>query len=238
MKIIQFEEIDSTNSYLKREAHNLDDLSFCEAVLQTNGRGRYYRNWEAEKGKNLTFSLLIKDPQLINKFSSISLLAAYVISQVLTNLKIKDVSIKWPNDVYVNGQKICGILLESTSIGENVSYLVLGIGLNVNQTFFYGDFDATSIFLKTKKISSLETLKIIIYEKLINELSLLKENKSSYLNACRKLNYLRGKLCTATYNNESIRFHVLDINDDNSLLVEIDNKKISINSGEISLIRN
>ena len=98
--IIDFETIDSTSKYLKENYNNLKDFTFVSSLFQTEGRGRMERTWESKKGENLLFSLLIKQKSLLKLYSSISILSATVILNVLKDeYKIDDVSIKWPNDV-------------------------------------------------------------------------------------------------------------------------------------------
>ena len=83
MKFIDFEAIDSTNTYLKHNHNNLEDFTFVSAKYQSKGRGRGSRVWKSENGTNLLFSLLIKEESLINKFKDISIISAYSLIQVL-----------------------------------------------------------------------------------------------------------------------------------------------------------
>ncbi|MBP5342445.1 biotin--[acetyl-CoA-carboxylase] ligase [bacterium] len=233
-KIIDFESIDSTSKYLKENYNNLDDLTFVSSLYQTSGRGRMDRSWESNKGENLLFSLLIKDRELINKFSSISLLSSVVILNVLKHkYKIQDVSIKWPNDVYIDNKKVAGILLEGISISNNIQCIVLGIGINVNQMSFVNS-NAYSISLALNKKIDLLSFKNRIYDELINELSLLKDNKSSYLDVIREHNFLKGKEVYALINNNRTLSKVIDINDDNTLKVVSDGIEYNLFSDEVT----
>ena len=136
MKSIHFETIDSTNTYLKENYKNLDNFTFVDASFQTNGRGRNNRSWKSEKGENLLFSLLIKDESLIKEFKSLSIVSALSIIHVLN---INNLSIKWPNDIYHKDNKLAGILLEAISTNK-IECLIIGIGINVNQKEFLGDY--------------------------------------------------------------------------------------------------
>ena len=129
---LHFDEIDSTNHYLMNSYQLLDNFTFVSTDYQSKGKGRNDRVWESIKGLNLMFSILIKDSKLINEFNALSLMSAVEVAQVLESYGIDNVSIKWPNDVLVNDKKICGILLE----GQLPEYVVIGIGLNVNQKEF------------------------------------------------------------------------------------------------------
>ena len=118
MNKLHLNKIDSTNNYLKQNYKNLEDYTFVSADLQTNGKGRNEREWKSENGKNLLFSLLLLDKPLFKLYKDISIITAYSIIEALSKIGIKGLSLKWPNDVYVNGKKICGILLESISEDE------------------------------------------------------------------------------------------------------------------------
>ena len=112
---IHFDSLDSTSTYLKNNYSMLDNLTFVDASFQTNGKGRETRVWESSKDLNLMFSILIKDEYLINNFSYLSILSALMVKEALDQLRIDNVTIKWPNDVYIKDKKVCGILLESQS---------------------------------------------------------------------------------------------------------------------------
>ena len=129
---LHFDEIDSTNNYLKNSYKLLSNFTFVSTDYQSAGKGRNDRIWFSNPRENLMFSLLIKDENLLKKFSSLSIISAAIIAELIESLGIEDVSIKWPNDVFIKDKKVCGILLE----GQILEYLVIGVGLNVNQKSF------------------------------------------------------------------------------------------------------
>jgi BirA family biotin operon repressor/biotin-[acetyl-CoA-carboxylase] ligase len=105
---------------------------------QTKGRGQRGNTWEAEPGNNLTFSLILK-PEFLTAMQQFALnqavsLALYETVQQL--LPSSEVSVKWPNDIYVGKRKIAGVLIENTLAGSQLRYSIIGIGLNVNQREF------------------------------------------------------------------------------------------------------
>jgi BirA family biotin operon repressor/biotin-[acetyl-CoA-carboxylase] ligase len=115
---------------------------------QTAGRGQRGNSWEAEPGKNLTFSVILKPTFLSTKDQFLlNVIMSLAVHDVLKTRVKGEVSIKWPNDIIVNKQKICGILVENQIKGTMVSSSVAGIGLNVNQQYFSVD-TATSFFLQ------------------------------------------------------------------------------------------
>ena len=130
--VVKFKQIDSTNNYLKNSYKLLDNFTFVTADYQTNGKGRNDRVWSSNEGENLMFSFLIKDQDLLKKFHTLSIISAIEVAKLLEEYQFTGVSIKWPNDVLMNEKKVCGILLE----GQILEYVVVGIGLNVNQKVF------------------------------------------------------------------------------------------------------
>ena len=110
------------------------------AVEQYAGRGQVGTQWESEKGKNLTASILLY-PSFIsptNQFN-LSIAVSLGIRDALHNILKQEVWIKWPNDIYVNNKKIGGILIENILQGSTWKYAIIGIGINVNQTAFSTD---------------------------------------------------------------------------------------------------
>ena len=156
-KIIHIDETDSTNRWLRddsasdkygltRTENGEVSNSSCQSAgkvvvadYQTAGRGCGTNRWEAERGKNLLFSMLIhpKDVPASRQFR-LSMAVSLAICEALEEL-IGDVSIKWPNDIYWRDGKICGILIENTLTGAVIKDCIIGVGLNVNQRVFHSD---------------------------------------------------------------------------------------------------
>lgn len=177
MNKIHFNSIDSTNEYLKQNYKILEDLTFVSADYQTKGRGSNNREWESENSKNLLFSFLLLDKSLFQRHEEVSLVTALSIIQVLEKNGIEELKIKLPNDVYVKDKKICGTLLESTSLGE-MQCLIVGVGLNVNQESFDGEYRATptSIYRELGKKQEIERLKEELYDVILKNIELIKNN--------------------------------------------------------------
>lgn len=136
--IIRFDEIESTNSYLKnlvREKRPAEG-SIVLADFQTGGRGQMGNSWFASKGDNLLFSLLIY-PNTIKASEQfiLSRIASLAIKNMLDGFT-NDIRIKWPNDIYWNDKKIAGILIENDLQGNTIGNTIIGIGININQQIF------------------------------------------------------------------------------------------------------
>ena len=231
-KHIHFLSIDSTNDYLKNSYPLLDNFTFVSADYQTNGRGRNDRVWESEDNKNLLFSLLIKDEKLIDKGSFLSLMMAVSISKAIEQYGIKNVSIKWPNDIIVNDKKLCGILLE----GQIPNYIVIGVGLNVNQIDFPNDLrrPATSIRNELNEDIDINLLKKQLYKKISEDF--YKINKEQYLSYFNEHNYLLNKRVRVRINEQDFIGEVVGVNEDFLLQVRCDHLLLHVDSGEIEIL--
>ncbi len=130
-KIIRLTEVGSTNTYLKDNSELLKEHGLVVITeMQTSGRGRAGRKFVSLPQKNVTFSVVLHPGLAIGEVQVFALLAGIVVARVLEKY-INGVRLKWPNDVLVNGKKICGILLETIKIpAQNFPVLILGIGLN------------------------------------------------------------------------------------------------------------
>ncbi|RTZ84408.1 MAG: biotin--[acetyl-CoA-carboxylase] ligase [SAR324 cluster bacterium] len=129
--IIRLKEIDSTNSYLKDKSELLQRHGLVViAEMQISGRGRAGRKFTSVKGNNVTFSVVLHPNLPLEEIQIFALLAGVAVARVLENY-VKNIRLKWPNDVLVNEKKICGILLETINIPDHsFPVLIMGIGLN------------------------------------------------------------------------------------------------------------
>ena len=135
-KIVHIGETDSTNHWLKE--HGEGDMVVV-ADYQTAGRGCGTNTWESERGKNLLFSILMHPTDVpASRQFVISQLVSVALCKVLEQY-VGNVSIKWPNDIYVGDCKICGMLIENRLQGSVIRDSIVGIGLNVNQMVFHSD---------------------------------------------------------------------------------------------------
>lgn len=140
-KAIYLDEVDSTNRYLlEYQPAEGEDATICVADFQTAGRGCGSNSWESERGKNLLFSLLIHPTDIgAREQFHISMAVSLAICDAMLSYGMKDVSVKWPNDIYWKDKKLCGILIENRLSGTFIRDSIIGIGLNVNQDVFLSD---------------------------------------------------------------------------------------------------
>lgn len=194
--IIYVTETTSTNSYLRNYMlqHTLEEGSIVVAHVQTAGRGQAGNCWEAEPGKNLTFSVVLY-PEVIpaNMQFLISQITALSLKELLDQYTT-NITVKWPNDVYWNEHKICGMLIENDLMGREISCSIIGIGLNINQILFQSDApNPISLGQITRETYNLETLlnqfRSIFFRRYLN---LLKGEFESIRSAYRQVLY-RGE---------------------------------------------
>lgn len=103
---------------------------------QTSGKGRMSRSWHSPKGAGLWFSFLLRPDVSLNQAPQLTLLCAVACAQAIEEVSKVVVHIKWPNDIYVNGKKVCGILTELVTDRNQIQSVIIGVGINVNQTAF------------------------------------------------------------------------------------------------------
>lgn len=230
--LLHFKEIDSTNSYLKNTYRLLDNFTFVSADYQSKGKGREDRVWQSESGENLMFSFLIKNEELMKQSSILSILTAVEVAKEIEKYGIDKVSIKWPNDVLIGDKKVCGILLE----GQVPEYLVVGVGLNVNQKTFPEGLrrPATSLSLELTKDVNIDELKERLFKSIVNNFSSLKTEE--HLDYFRNHNYLQNKRVRVLINNEPFIGEVVGIDDSFCLQILARDMLLHIDSGEIEIL--
>lgn len=181
--VVSLSEVTSTNE-LARQL--LDEgLAFhgslIRADFQSKGKGQEQSGWESERGQNLTCSIVL-EPDL-NVESQVFLNMAVslaVLNTVQSCLPGEAVSIKWPNDIYVNNRKVCGILIENSLQGNRIRQSIVGIGLNINQQHFetikacsismlsghHEDIDAICLTLTEKMNQRLQQVRYALFDQL------------------------------------------------------------------------
>jgi BirA family biotin operon repressor/biotin-[acetyl-CoA-carboxylase] ligase len=197
-EIIHLSDIDSTNNFAaKLLSENLcQNGAVIMADVQTQGKGQRGNIWLSESGKNLLSSFVFK-PDNLSVENQIALTWATSLSllQTLRNFNIEAL-IKWPNDIFVGGKKIAGILIENQLQASRISCSIIGIGLNVNQTFFE-DLKATSLLLETNQIVEPRTFLNLLAHEMNEQFDLINTSnfeflKSEYESNLFQMNELRS----------------------------------------------
>ena len=131
-KIYHFKTISSTNAVLKEKAlAGEPEGTVIVADEQISGRGRFHKKWISPKGKGLYFSVLLR-PQISQKdLSLVSLCPVLAVIRTIKSLCKLNAAVKWPNDVIIDGKKVCGVLSEAHTTASKVNFIVTGIGVNL-----------------------------------------------------------------------------------------------------------
>lgn len=235
-----FHQIDSTNSEAKRfaEEHPKQSALFV-AEEQTAGRGRLGRQWLSERGTGLYLSVLIRpdiEPSRASRVTQIAAVAAAEAVEAATGLETQ---IKWPNDLVIRGKKVCGILAELSAEMTAVNYLVVGIGINVNQALFPDDIKEKAASLQLLAGRRIDRQKLLaeVVSRFGGYLSALTDNEAleSMHQVYRLKSATLGKeVRLVGKQNRTAR--VIDITKEGELLVVYpDGERELIHFGEVSV---
>lgn len=233
--LLRFDNLPSTNTYLKENSENLPDMTAVTADFQTNGRGRMGNTWIADRGC-LALSLLIKRSI---KPTGLTLLCAVATARAIKQLCGEAVGIKWTNDIILADCKVCGILCEGKLYGDNsgYEYIICGIGLNVNQSreFFVNSSlpNAASLYTITGRKYDKEQAARLILDNISELLEcdgeyVLKE----YISLCITL----GKRVRLIQNGNEIFARAVSVDNDGALICENDSGGLfRVTAGEVKL---
>ncbi len=234
------DEILSTNSELlsSKQKYKKSGIVLL-AEKQIKGKGRKDRTWQSAKGANLTFSILFTKDLLEDiKINHVNLIASLSVSTSIENLYQLRTELKWPNDVLINKKKVAGILIESSIKGSKIERVVVGIGINLNQIVFQGEFNIppTSLKLETglnidREIMLAEILNI--FEEYFLRLS---RNQDAILKDWRDKCKMIGDKINVS-DGEKIKSGIFyDIDSDGFLLLKRNDAIEKIHFGDVSLV--
>jgi len=241
--LINLLAVDSTNNFLKdllSKSEPLPEGTVIMADDQFAGRGQQQNNWQAEPGKNLTFSILLKPSFLpLNRQFLLNMAISVGVNNALKRYLPVANYIKWPNDIYYEGKKLGGILIENSIVGQNIKNSVIGIGLNVNQPIFPHDLADKAISVHQilqQDVNLVELLAEICSQ--IERLYLqLKAGNYTYLEKCYvdKL-YLINKPAAFSQNGEVFEGIIRGVTEIGLLKLEKANRIENYNFKEIEFL--
>jgi len=239
--ILVYNKVDSTNIIAKQMASSVKEKKVIVAKSQTKGKGRLGRTFFSPDETGIYMSIIVKPHMDIRESVNLTTLAAVVVVEAIEKITKKKVSIKWVNDVFKDGKKICGILTQASTKMDSsyLEYAIVGIGINV--------FEPTDIPEELKDIMTSLYEKNEDYEKdviakLIAEIINIffdyynDLDKKEYVDKYKKYSMVVGKDVYVLKNNTKTKVKVLDIDDECRLIVEHEDKTVeTLSSGEISL---
>lgn len=240
-EVLCYKTLTSTNDKLKElgeEGHPSGTVVITEE--QTRGKGRRGRSWKLSPKDAIAMSVLLRPSFSPEYAANLTLIMGMAVNNTLRKLCNTDTYIKWPNDIVINGKKLCGILLEMVTEEKEVKYIVCGVGINVSNTDFPDEIKntATSIYLETgKKYSRKDIIRSILsefdrYYSLYENKDALPELISEYKKSCINI----GREVIAIYDNRQIKGIAADVNLNGELIIKNENNnEIILRSGEVSV---
>lgn len=240
--LLEYDSLDSTNTFSQDlvSKSNPTEGTVVLTHFQSAGKGQYGRIWESKARENLTLSIIllpkflqIKDQFYLNVISSLA------VADMLEYYVKDNVKIKWPNDVYVGANKICGILIQNNLQGQHIVNSVVGIGVNINQKSFHPDIpNPTSLINETGEAQDLTTLRNLlfgVFEKYYLELK--ENNQISLLSEYKERLYRKGLLSNFKIGDRTIEGTIHSINEIGQLVIEIDGQLESFSKTEIQYLK-
>lgn len=239
MKLIKLNAIDSTNEYIKLNKSFFSQKSLAVySFNQINGKGQREKKWISEPYKNTCISFYYRvEKSTQDILLKTNLFTTLTVLEILKSYDIPDLRIKWPNDIMSGNKKISGILIETTFVKNKINDLIIGIGLNVNQTDFDLIKGATSMKILKNKSFNLQ----LISQNFIEKFSSF-ENKISNLSKdkliekfCSHLFGIREKR-KFVIRKKVVEGIILGITNNYMLNVELGKEIKQFNNGQIKLI--
>ncbi len=238
-KLFVFDSIDSTNACARTLAEaGTEEGSIVIAEFQTSGRGRQGRTWQAEPNQNLLFSVLLR-PQLQQESAGLmTFFAAVSVARAIEKAAGCRIECKWPNDLLLNGKKICGILLENSLEKGSMAYSVVGVGLNVNQKEFAGDLKrATSLFRELGITLQRDDL----FQELVRQMDDLyphvRNNEfDKILSEWNARCNMFGKEVTVAQHNKNISGTAIALETDGGLRIETPSGPQTVYAGDVTVV--
>ncbi|MCG6539597.1 bifunctional biotin--[acetyl-CoA-carboxylase] ligase/biotin operon repressor BirA [Pseudomonas sp. KSR10] len=232
--------VDSTNAEALRLLRSEVAAPFVVlAESQINGRGRRGRVWVSPFGRNLYYSLALKIANGSEGLSGLSLVVGLAVLHALRRAGVEDVGLKWPNDLYVSGKKIAGILLELTGDPADVCHVIIGIGINVNMISDGLDIDQpwTSVRAQTGVLVDRSELASFVSESLHHYVNLhAQQGFSSLRGEWEANNVWQGKRCVLSAGAHQIKGLMLGIDEHGALRLLVDGQgEQRFSGGELSL---
>lgn len=239
-RLMVFGSLDSTNEYIKREAKNLAEGAVVVANEQTSGKGRQGRKFVSPPSMGIYMSMLLKPDCAPLTAATLTANAAVAVCKAIERVAHFSPDIKWINDLFLRGKKICGILCESSITDHKLDYVIVGIGLNVITR--PEDFPpellktAGSLYSQTGEIIERGKLIMAIIEELDKMYTAWKENPRVYLDEYRRRCKMLGHQVDV-YSFEGTDTVVAeDISEDFGLIVRYGNgERKTLHAGEVSI---
>ncbi len=240
-EIAYFDEIDSTNIKAKEFAEQgYPNGTLVVADQQVSGRGRRGRSWESPSGTGIFMTLMLKPEINPNNASMLTLVAALAVAKAIKEVTGLDAQIKWPNDIVINGKKICGILTEMSAQFDYINHIVIGIGINVHNEVFSEEIAhmASSLLRESqgKKFRRAEIIeKILEYFEEYYEIYLETEDLTALTGEYNKILVNMNKPVKVLDPKDEFEGKAMGITAKGELIVDTWESRKLVSSGEVSV---
>ena len=242
-KMIYHPSVDSTNRAAKALAyHGAEEGTIVVAEEQESGKGRLERTFYSPRGKGIWFSIILRPKLLPKDAPKCTLMAAVAVAEAMNRFNLK-AEIKWPNDIIFDGRKFVGILTEMTGEIGKITYMVIGIGINVNisRDEFPEELRdiATSLSeIKGEELSRVEFFRAVLeeFDKLYCEVR--ESGFNDVIERWKKYNVTLGRkirVISTVDGIESFTGKAVDLNADGALIVETGNGRRTVYAGDVSI---
>ena len=239
-KIFAFETIDSTNSCAKALAACwAEEGTLVLAEEQTAGRGRLGRSWQAAPNQNLTFSVILRPDLPAEAMNLLPLYAAVAVAEAAEKTTGLPIECKWPNDLLINSRKVAGILLEGSLKENAVDFVVIGIGLNVNQTDFPPDFAgrATSLRLEQgRDVDRAALLRETLRALETHYLTIMKRGFNAILPLWLARTRMINKQITVSQDGATLSGVVTGLSPEGALIMQTNGAEKTLYAGDVSIV--
>lgn len=238
-KVVFLPQCHSTNDQLMQMARekSLPEGTLLYTDEQPQGKGQRGNVWISEPGKNILMSLLIKPKFLIpaEQFY-LNLVAGLAVLDTMKNVTKKDLSLKWPNDVFLNEKKVSGILIESNLRGSSLESAIVGIGINVNQKGF-GLASATSLVLETEEeFDREELLELFLCQFEKWYMKLRNGDQTAIKEEYHKQLMWRGEIHTFNSNEVQFEGEIIGIDNHGNLAINVEGRLKTFGIKEVQFV--
>jgi len=234
-----FDVVESTNETLKELAEaGATEGTTAIAEYQTAGRGRFKRTWYSERGKNVLLSILLR-PSERETPHVLTYLAALATAEALEKEIGRPVELKWPNDLLLSNKKVCGILLESAWDGTKLNYVIVGIGVNVNQENFSADLQQKATSLKIecgREFNRAEIVREILERLEFRYLELQAHGSAPLLEAWMRKSSMFGKEIAVEQSGRKIVGKALHLDPDGALVMNTPQGETRLFAGDVTVL--
>lgn len=212
------------------------------AEAQTRGRGRRGRTWHATAGRGLAMSVVLRPPVAAKHAAELTLVAGVAVAETIHRAIGKPAELKWPNDVHLHGRKVAGILSEVSADVDRLNYLVVGIGVNINQVESDFPDEVAAVATSLRLASGIDQRRAPFVASLLAELEAWTERWSSgdfraARDRWRELSSTLGRSVRIRSDGEVLEGHAIDIDDAGALLVRQGDAVRTVNSGDVEELR-